>query len=190
MNRSIHAAVRSISVVLIMLIGFAAYGADDARAVFVNGSRLGGETIHALEQAYRVRLQSGRFWYDRASGLWGLEGGPTVGQIHPGLDLGGPLRADASNGNTGVFINRREIHALELRYLQSRFGQVIPARYWLNGAGIGGFEGGPPQFNISLGAQGIGNDWIRRTPGGTIGGSGGCFYYSHPNGSSVMTGGC
>jgi hypothetical protein len=190
MTRSVDAAAGAIFVFLIMFIGFSAHAADDARAVFVNGARLQEDTIRALERSYRVRLQSGRFWYDRLSGLWGLEGGPTVGQIWPGLSLGGPLRANASNGTTGVFINRREIHELELRYLQSRFGQVTRGRYWLNGEGIGGFEGGPPQFNISLGSQRIGNDWIRRTPGGTVGGSGGCFYYSHPNGSSVMTGNC
>jgi hypothetical protein len=158
--------------------------------VFVNDTRLDPQTIAALEQHYRVRLQSGRFWYDAFSGLWGLEGGPTAGQILPGLKLGGPLRPDASQGNTGVFINRRELHELELRYLQALYGPVAPGRYWLNSEGVGGFENGPAQFRLNMNTSQLGNDWIRRTPGGTVGGSGGCAYYSHPNGSSVMTGNC
>ena len=190
MNASIRVAVGCASLTLAACFAFTAFAADRTQAVYVNNAGLGAEKIKAIEQFYRVRLQSGRFWYDRLSGLWGLEGGPTVGQISPGLDLGGPLRASASNGDTGVFINGREIHFLELRYLQKLFGHVVQGRYWLNAEGIGGFEGGPPQFNIRLASQRIANDWIRRTPGGTIGGSGDCFYYSHPNGSSVMTGNC
>lgn len=175
---------------LIGILLASALSAQEPRAVFVNGSPLDAQTIAALEQHYRVRLQSGRFWYDAFSGLWGLEGGPTAGQILPGLKLGGALRPDASQGNTGVFINRRELHKLEVQYLQALYGPVARGRYWLNSEGLGGFENGPPQFRLNMNTQQIGNDWIRRTPGGTIGGSGDCFYYSHPNGSSVMTGNC
>ena len=37
------------------------------------------------------------------SGLWGAEKGPAAGQIHPGMKFGGPLKAGASGGGTGVF---------------------------------------------------------------------------------------
>ncbi len=163
------------------------YG-EDKKAVYVNRVQLNQQQINALESYYRVRLQNGYFWYDPVAGLWGIEGGPTMGQMLPGLKLGGPLRADASQGSTGVFINGRQIHSLEFLYLKNVFGYVIPGRYWMNAQGIAGFEGGPPQFNLNIASQGMANDWIRRTPGGTIGGSGDCFYYNHPNGSSVMTG--
>jgi hypothetical protein len=179
-----------ISLFLFVNISSYVYGDQDKQMVFVNQTRLDEKEIQTLEALYNVRLQSGYFWYDAVSGLWGLDGGPTMGQILPGLKLGGPLRADASKSNTGVFINGREIHELEFLYLQRVFGTVNPGRYWLNAQGIGGYEGGPPQFNLNIKAQRIGNDWIKRTPGGTIGGSGGCMYYSHPNGSSVMTGSC
>ena len=166
------------------------YGAQDKKAVYVNQVLLEEKEVKTLEAFYNVRLVNGYFWYDATSGLWGIEGGPVMGQILPGLKLGGPLKADASKSKTNVFINGREIHELELLYLHRVFGFVNPGRYWLNAQGIGGYEGGPPQFNLNIAGQGIGSDWIKRTPGGTVGGSGGCMYYNHPNGSSVMTGGC
>ena len=58
---------------------------------------------------------------------------------------------------------------------------------WLNAQGIAGYEGGPPQFNLNPRAMGRsgGQGYINRGPFGTTGGDGDCFYYSHPNGSSV-----
>jgi hypothetical protein len=121
--------------------------AQERREIVVNGERLRPETIQALEQQYRVPLQSGRYWYDRVSGLWGYEGGPAIGQVQPGLSLGGTLRANASGGGTHVFVNGRALHPADIAYLQ-RCMPIVPGRYWMNAAGIGGIEGGPPQFNI------------------------------------------
>ena len=49
-------------------------------------------------------MPRGSFWYDKISGAWGVEGGPTGGFTAPGIDLGGPLGSDASRGNTGGYI--------------------------------------------------------------------------------------
>ncbi len=135
-------------------------------------------------------VPDGDYWYDRVSGLWGLRGGPTLGQLPPGLNLGGNLRADASGGGTNVFINGRELHPTEVAYLQQVFGYVIPGRYWMNAQGIGGQEGGPPMFNLLAAAQAQsgGNGYTRRGLFGSTGSDGNCSYYLHPNGSSVMTG--
>ena len=117
-------------------------------SVFVNGTPLPTEKRRALEQAYGVPIQAGRYWYDAVSGVWGLDGGPAQGQIHPNLQLGGPLRADASKGNTRVFVNGRELHLMDVMALR-RCTPVIPGRYWVLANGIGGYEGGPPSFNLA-----------------------------------------
>ena len=48
--------------------------------------------------------------------------------------LGGPLKANASNGNTRVFINGRQLHVLDVVALQ----QITPrvsGRYWVDCSG-------------------------------------------------------
>jgi hypothetical protein len=166
--------------------------------VIVNGTVLDVRTQQALESRYGTHLQSGRYWYDPASGLWGLEGGPSLGQIVPGLRLG-PLAADASVKSlwqrTLVFVNGREIHPRELSYLQGLYGSVGAGRYWLDARGIAGYEGGPPQFDLraaamsrrSQGSAGYG----RRGAFGNSASDGRCSYYNDVNsGASVLVGDC
>jgi hypothetical protein len=183
------------SVVALCLMALAAVASAQSRGVFVNGVALDERSAAALESAYRTRLVPGRYWYDRTSGLWGLQGGPSVGVIAPGLPLGGALDARASVGRfagvTGVFVNGREIHPDELQYLRALYGNVVRARYWLNARGIAGYEGGPPQFNLTAARQSRqGSSTLQRGLFGSSGSDGSCSYYMHPNGSSVMTGNC
>jgi hypothetical protein len=118
--------------------------------VVVNRVALPAETVRALERAYRVPIAPGRYWYDALSGAWGIEGAPISGQMMPGLRLGGPLRADASRGNTRVFINGRELTVTEVAGLQQACRTAVyRGRYWVNAQGIGGIEGGPPIFNLA-----------------------------------------
>ena len=97
---------------------------------------------------YGVPIKPGRYWYDMVSGVWGHEDGPSAGQIRPGHRLGGPLRADASQGKTGIFVNGRELHRLDVQAVQ-RCMQTIPGRYWVLYNGVGGYEGGPPLFDLN-----------------------------------------
>ena len=136
--------------------------------IIVNGQELSSQQGNQLIQAYGA-VASGNYWYDPASGLWGLRGGPGIGQIAPYLDLGGPLRADASGGGSGVFINGRELHFSEVNYLQRLYGSVTPGRYWMNARMIGGFEGGPAIFDLNAAAgQGGGSGYNRNTHGGGL----------------------
>ena len=162
--------------------------------IFVNGQELDSQTGYQLMQYYGT-IPSGDYWYDPVSGLWGVTGGPGTGQIYPGLALGGPLRENASGGDTGVFINGRELHETEVVYLQRLYGSVVPGRYWMNAQLIGGFEGGPAIFDLSAAAgggqgSGSGSGYNRNTIGGGLMSDGNCAGYLHPSGASVMTGNC
>jgi hypothetical protein len=161
--------------------------------VTINGVALEPQVRQALESYYRTAIAPGRYWYDRASGLWGHEGRAAAGQIHAGLNIGGPLAEDASGGNTGVVVNGRRLSHGEVVALQWIVGQVIPGRYWFDAYGNTGFEGGPPLLNIvALYRQRtqLASGWNANTPGGNLGSDGSCSYYSHPDGPSVMIGAC
>jgi hypothetical protein len=164
-----------------------------AASVVVNGVRLTPEDLAGVEQHYGVRVPAGAYWYDPVCGAWGLQGGPTLGFTIPGLDIGGPLRADASGGDTGVFINGRELRPEEVAYLQ-QLVQVSPGRYWLDASGCAGYEGGPALVNLvqlarSRGGGPRGRAWHYAGPGGYAGSDGHTSYFFDPEtGSSVMTG--
>lgn len=164
-------------------------GDKSSAGLTVNGVAVSAEAIASLERAYARPIQPGRYWYDKQSGLWGLEGQPLSGQMAPNLEMGGPLKANASKGNTGVFINGRELPAQEVTVLQ-QFGPVVSGHYWMNAQGIGGVEGGPAIFDLgaAITAQSKkGGGWNRTTSGGHLGGDDNCSYYFDPaSGSSVM----
>ena len=120
-----------------------------ASLVVVNGRALTEDQLAAFEQTYGRRPVAGRWWYDAGSGMFGAEGQGAAGFMYPGHDLG-PLAADASKGNTGVFINGRQLVVAEVQYLMFLVGGgVMPGRYWLDGQMNWGYEGNPyPAGNL------------------------------------------
>jgi hypothetical protein len=169
--------------------GRKAVPSGDRKTISVNGVPLDAQTIQALEQAYRTRLVSGNFWYDPASGLWGVSGGPAFGQIAAGLQLGGPLSFAASGGQTNILLNGRAIHPLEYQYIIATYGYAIPGRYWLDARGNVGIEHGPFLFNVYVAAWGQGGQsWYRAGLGGYMGSDGKCIGYTAPGGETFMTG--
>lgn len=172
-------------------IGTAPTAAPQTRRVIVNGVAVSDQELAASA----VPIPDGAYWYDPMCGAWGYQGGPCVGFTAPGLRLGGPLRPDASNGNTGVFINGRQLHMNDVLALQ-RLGPVLPGRYWVDAQGNCGFEGGPAFVNLrtlaaqaagagAAGAAGSGGAWsYTSSSGASVAGDGqGNFFYSDANNS-------
>lgn len=122
----------------------------------INGRALTTAQSKTLEQLERSmgRLADGAYWYDARTGASGRWGGPTLAFLPAGLDLGGPLPAEASGGGsgrvTGVFVNGRELHPLDVAMMQQLVGQVWPGRWWVDAQGNFGLEGGPPVGNLVM----------------------------------------
>ncbi|NNF59466.1 MAG: hypothetical protein HKN04_14615 [Rhodothermaceae bacterium] len=154
-----------------------------ARQVVINGQPLDDEHLRALDALSGTPILDGRYWYDHACGAWGMEGGPVLGFIVPGLDLPGPMPPDCSGGGTGTWINGRELHPQDRTALIQLFGACYPGRFWLDAQGNLGPEGGPPLANVLLAARqaqaGSGGGLVSDA-GGTVGvdGSGGIGFFS------------
>jgi len=129
--------------------------------IFVNEVELTPQEVQQLQAMYGGVGQPGHFWYDRMNGSWGRQGGPTEGFIVAGLNLGGPLREDASNGDTGVFINGRQLHRVDVQRL-SLLGPVHPGRCWMDAQGYIGLEGQPAFANIFTAARALSGGGSRK----------------------------
>lgn len=112
--------------------------------IVINGTVLTTAQIDQIFQTYGVKPVSGRYWYDTRSGMYGQEAGPVVGVMYPGHQFG-PLSSRASLGHSGVYINGRQLQAVEAQQIAMLFGyyQPVPGRYWMNANGDLGVEGYP-----------------------------------------------
>jgi hypothetical protein len=148
--------------------------------------------LNQLEALARTRLPNGDYWYDSRSGVSGRWGGPAAVLLIPGLPLGGRLPANASGGGsgrlTGIFVNGRELHPDDVRALISLYGQAWPSRWWVDGLGYFGFEGGPPLGNLrQAAAASRGGSWLHgnsRPNGFWAGGDGNGYVWAMDNYSS------
>lgn len=135
------------------LLILAGAGAQAQAPVVVNQVEIESAQLQALAGRYGYQIAPGRYWYDTMTGAWGLEGSGTRGFIAAGLGLGGPLRADASGGRSGVFVNGRELADSDIQAFQALGIPVQTGRWWLDAQGNGGIEGGPVSFNLYWIAQ-------------------------------------
>ncbi len=171
---------------------------QSSTGIFVNERELTPQQVQQIKSLYMFVAPPGRYWYDERSGLWGMMGREPAGFLRPGHDFG-PMPANPSNGNTGVFINGREINMAEAMYCQQVFGAVYQGQWWLDGAtGNLGMEGNPtPLANVYMLLQqrqrsgsGGGYSWSSKNTGAYGGSDGSCSYVAIPGSGTVMTGNC
>ncbi|MFN0186680.1 MAG: hypothetical protein ACKVQR_22950 [Aquabacterium sp.] len=124
-----------------------------ATAVRINGAALDDAGTRTLRQLETVigPVAPGDYWYDARTGAAGAWGGPLVVFLPPGLPLGPALPAAASGGGqgqlTGVFVNGRELHPVDVQRLLPVVA-VQRGRYWWDAQGNVGAENGAWLFNI------------------------------------------
>src|SRR5215470_3159647 len=171
---------RFLFLALFLILVPAVASAEAGRRLTFNGRPATARdlaVVQKLEASWGQRLNDGDYWYDNRSGAAGTWGGPATAILPAGLGLGGALPANASGGGTGVFVNGRELHPIDLERLQALVGPVPRGRYWVDAQGNAGPEGKPATINLvrAAGQQGNGP----RPPDGQCGGHMGPYVTYH-----------
>lgn len=144
----------------------------DGRRITFNAHPLddnGWKIVAALDTHFGQRLPDGDYWYDPMSGVAGVWGGPALVVLPVGMPLG-PVPQNASGGGTGIFVNGRELHARDVELLSAMGVSAQPGRWWVDGQGNFGPEGGLAWGNLFLLA--------RQSSGAAGGGTGGTSWSS------------
>ncbi len=141
-------------------------------SVTINDYKLSSDDIKQFKSIYGQEPLPGQYWYDRRSGAYGQMGGPVIGVMYPGHQIGS-MRTDVSNGTSGVFINGRQLQISEARQAARLFGyqNPIPGSYWLEANGnlglvgsflpLGNIYAAMAQANRRNAAAGGDNFWSR-----------------------------
>jgi hypothetical protein len=186
------AALALLVVVAVPAAAQAAGGQAAQRRITFNGralDALGWRVLEQLEGHSGTRLADGAYWYDGMSGVAGKWGGPAAVLLVPGLPLGGRLPAQASGGGngrlTGIFVNGRELHPEDVRALVAVYGQAWPGRWWVDGQGNFGAEGGAAVGNLRQAAAAARGSWSRSSGTGSsnfwAGGDGNGYVWAMDN---------
>lgn len=91
--------------------------------ITINGKVCTQNEIQILRRAGSP-CKPGNYWYDTMSGAMGTSGGPAFCYFVPGLNIGGPLQANASNGTSGVFVNGRNLSTVDVMNWYKFIGPV------------------------------------------------------------------
>ncbi|KAK9743134.1 hypothetical protein RND81_03G219600 [Saponaria officinalis] len=88
--------------------------------VTVNGHLIPDKLVKKAEKLAGP-VHPGQYWYDYRAGFWGVVGGPCLGIIPSSIEVFNyPMPEECAAGNTGVFVNGRELHQRDLELLSSR----------------------------------------------------------------------
>lgn len=92
--------------------------------VSINGHPICDRLIKKAEKLAGP-IHPGNYWYDYRAGFWGAIGHACLGIIPPFIEeFNYPMPKNCAGGNTGVFINGRELHHKDLNLL---VGRGLPA---------------------------------------------------------------
>ncbi|KAF9614940.1 hypothetical protein IFM89_021370 [Coptis chinensis] len=106
-------------------------GENEKCNFLVNGQHISGKLVKKAEK-YAGRIHPGQYWYDYRAGFWGLMGQPCLGIIPPFIEeFNYPMPENCAGGNTGVFVNGRELHQKDLDLLANRGLPTAPDRCYL-----------------------------------------------------------
>ena len=146
MKRLYH-AFRYLLLVILFCPGL--LSAQVTEKVIINGNELSSLQLAQLETRYKVKAQAGNYWYDSESGLYGMVGQAAYGFMYPNHNFG-ELDRSASNGNTGVLVNGRELPQAEWVVWSQVLGYWIQqGSYWFDSNGNAGYVGNPtPVVNL------------------------------------------
>ncbi|KAK1364253.1 Protein ENHANCED DISEASE RESISTANCE 4 [Heracleum sosnowskyi] len=93
---------------------------DEITNVTVNGNPIPNRLVKKAEK-FAGLIQPGEYWYDSRAGFWGVVGGPCLGIIPPSIEeFNFPMPKTCAGGDTGVFVNGRELHQKDLKLLGKR----------------------------------------------------------------------
>ncbi|GJN34337.1 hypothetical protein PR202_gb22987 [Eleusine coracana subsp. coracana] len=107
-------------------------GTRNGRAkVFVNGFPISDRAVRKAEKLSGA-IYPGDYWYDYRAGFWGVMGRPCLGMIPPYIpEFNYPMPKNCAGGNTGVFVNGRELHQKDLDLLVARGLADSPGRSYI-----------------------------------------------------------
>uniref|UniRef100_A0ACD5WW71 Uncharacterized protein n=1 Tax=Avena sativa TaxID=4498 RepID=A0ACD5WW71_AVESA len=107
-------------------------GTRNGRArVFVNGFPIPDRAVRKAEKLAGA-IYPGDYWYDYRAGFWGVVGQPCLGMIPPCIpEFNYPMPKKCGGGNTGIYINGRELHQKDLDLLVARGLSDSPERSYI-----------------------------------------------------------
>ncbi|XP_030443249.2 uncharacterized protein LOC115665519 isoform X2 [Syzygium oleosum] len=98
--------------------------------VVINGHPIPNHLVKKAEKLAGP-IRPGNYWYDVQGGFWGVMGRTCSGIIPPFIEeFNYPMPANCAAGNTGVFVNGRELHQKDLELLASRGLPTAPNRFY------------------------------------------------------------
>ncbi|KAB2612013.1 hypothetical protein D8674_042641 [Pyrus ussuriensis x Pyrus communis] len=88
--------------------------------VFINGQPIPDHVVRKAEMLAGP-IRPGDYWYDFRAGFWGVMGQACLGIIPPFIEeFNYPIPTNCAAGNTGVYVNGRELHQRDLDLLAGR----------------------------------------------------------------------